>query len=113
MKNELTKAIYANNPEIVSNILTKVETNINEKIGSYQITPLMFTCSRFCGHLKIDVPENSLQILNMLLMYGADPKSTDFFGKTCVDYLKLGHIMFGHKPPSKPSINDFLKILEQ
>lgn len=112
MHNDLTKAIFANDLDDVTFLLTMVETKINEKIGSIGVTPLMFACSCFKGHLKTEFPDNNLQIINLLLMYGSDKTITDLFGYTAKDYIEIGTIVFGHERPLNPSPDQIQGLLD-
>ena len=115
--NNISKAIFTNKPKVLTKELSKVSTDINEKIGSLEMTPLMFACIGFPGHTK-NVDKNCLQniahIINVLIMYGSDLSSKDVFGFTIQDYVKFGSKIFGqehcsHENEIRDQITNILK----
>lgn len=117
-ENDITKAIYENNPKKLSNTLTKVNSPVKVPIGDNKITPLMFACSCFPGFNKNkenenNIKNNNLQIISLLLMYGSDLYQKDIFGRNAADYIKYGTIMFGHTKPNVPTDKEILDLLKR
>jgi hypothetical protein len=76
--NEITKAIFRNNPQNLIKALTESPDKVYEKIGPCGLSLLHIASMCPRGPYKnLDAFKDNLQIINLLMMYGLNKNDTD------------------------------------